>query len=395
MRKTSALIALILVTLSVRCQSEETVLQHARKLVELKQYNSAYVFLDSIDPHNAVPELALFKADICLDYFVSSIMHQIFALKDLEESEDVYDYRGKEGVYSLHAFSIDSTLTHLIQENPENCGLYKGLGKFYYEVYDKYGGNWLISESELIDNKIRYLSKADNLGCADYNSSFILGMGHLIQGNYPEGIKHFNKSIKMNDNYAASHYNLAIAFMQTADPMSGINHAEKAVELYDDIEYKSDAARVAGYLYIDINDFLNAIPFFEMANKIDPDNYYNMKPLLSLYVETKNEKASDLTKRFYELAPDNPTIYDDLNGIYHSEQGQTFLNSFLNAQFDNFADNYHVLGNINFSLAKMHMGKDNENARDYFMQAKYQFSKVFENNHPVFSVIEEGLKNCD
>ncbi len=183
MRKTSALIVLILVTLSVRCQSEETVLQYARELVELKQYNSAYVFLDSIDPHNSVPELALFKADICLEYFVSSIMHQVFALKDLEESEDVYDYRGKEGVYSLHVFSIDSTLIHLIQENPENCGLYKGLGKFYYEVYDKYGGNWLISESELIDNKIRYLSKADNLGCSDYNSSFILGMGHLIQGN--------------------------------------------------------------------------------------------------------------------------------------------------------------------------------------------------------------------
>ncbi len=199
----------------------------------------------------------------------------------------------------------------------------------------------------------------------------------------------------MNDNYAASHYNLAIAFMQAADPISGINHAEKAVELYDDIEYKSDAARVAGYLYIDINDYLNAIPFFEMANKIDPDNYYNMKPLLSLYVETKNEKATDLTNSFYELAPDNPTIYNDLNEIYHSEQGQTFLNSFLNAQFDNFADNYHVLGNINFSLAKMHLGKDNENARDYFLQAKYQFSKVFENNHPVFSVIEEGLKNCD
>lgn len=395
MKKTLALIILVLISISVRCQSEEEALQHARKLVEIKQYKTAYAFLDSIDPQNTVPELALFKADICLDYFVSSIMHQFFALKNLEESEDIFDYRGKEGAYSLFAFSIDSTLIRLIHENPENCDLYQGLGKFYYEVYNKYGSEWLVSEIVLINNTIQNLTKADNLGCADYNSSFILGMCYLIQENYSGSINHFTKSIELNDNFAASHYNLAVSFMQTANPLSGIKHAKQAVELYDDVEYKSDAARVAGYLYIDINDYDNAIPFFELANKVEPENYYNMKPLLYLYVETQNEKATYMTKSFYELEPTNPTIYNDLNEIFHTEKGQTFLLDFLNSQFDNFPDNNLVLGNINFSLAKMHLGINNNNARDYFTQAKYQFRKVFDSNHPVFSIIEEGLKYCD
>ena len=71
--------------------SQESELKESKKLIEKKQYNSAYLILNELDPENQNPDVVIEKTTILLDYFVTSLMHQMFALKDLEEHEEISD----------------------------------------------------------------------------------------------------------------------------------------------------------------------------------------------------------------------------------------------------------------------------------------------------------------
>jgi len=131
-----------------------------------------------------------------------------------------------------------------------------------------------------------------------------------------------------------------------------------------------------------------------MADKIDPENYYNIKPILNLYIKTNNKKADETTKAFFNLAPENPTIYSDLEEIYLSNEKGIDLIEFYKSQFSAFKDNKKVQGNLNFYLARIYLDKDKKIAKDYFIKAKEVFEKVFDKDHAVFNAIDEGLEQC-
>ena len=147
-------------------QAQTDVLSAAQKLVDAKKYESAYVLLDNDDPDNEKPDVVLMKEDIVLNYFVSSMMHQVFALKDLKKNEDVMDYRGKTGTFSLFPFQVDSVLLKLIAAYPDNCKLYRGLAFYYNEVLNKYAPDYTpeflaLSQEYLAD---KYMEDTDRWG---------------------------------------------------------------------------------------------------------------------------------------------------------------------------------------------------------------------------------------
>lgn len=149
MKKLTTLLILAIFTLPVFGQTEAETIKSANELIANKKYESAFKLLHRFDPGNGKPEIVLLKEDIALNYFVTSIMHQLFAFKDLEKSENIMDYRGSEGSFESHVFVIDKVLDSLIKIYPDNCKLYKGLGDFYYEAHLKYGGRWLKDDNEL------------------------------------------------------------------------------------------------------------------------------------------------------------------------------------------------------------------------------------------------------
>lgn len=395
MKKLTTLTFLIAFALAAFGQTETETIKKVNELIESKKYETAFKILDRFDPNNSKPDIVLLKEDLVLNYFVSSIMHQMFALKDLEKDEDIMDYRGKEGSFGMQMFPVDSILESLIKAYPNNCKLYKGLGEYYYEVHLKYGGKWLKNDKKLFNVMQVDFQKAIDGNCADYLSYYVLAYINLLEEKYKESIPLFSKSIEMKKDYASSHYNLAYAYLYADDRENALKYAKNSLDLYSDQTYKSDAARMLGQIYTELKDDKNALVNYELANEIDPGNYYNIKPLLNIYLKTNDEKAKETAILFFNLAPANPAIYNDLEDIYYNNKKENELSLFYKEQLKSNKVNSKVEGNLNFYLAKIYTASDKQVAKEYFLKAKEIFSKIYEKDHQVFKAIEEGLKQLE
>jgi len=378
---------------SVFGQTDTDILNNAKSFITNRKYNSAFKLLNEADPKNEKSDFVLLKEEIALNYFVQSIMHQMFGLKDLEPDEDINELRGQEGVSSMYSFPIDEILLELIKKYPENYKLYKGLAEYYYEVHLKYGDNWLKTNDELFD----LIQKNYNLALShnefDYLTYYVLGYIALVKEDYKASIPYFLTSIKLNELYPTSYYNLSYAYLSLNDRDNALQNATKSLDLYSDQTYKGDAARMIATIYSEQGNESKMIEYYELSNEIDPNNYYTLRPLVSYYVKNGSDNLIQATTGFYELAPDNPTIYNDLYDIYYEYNKPDQLVEFFKSQLDKFKKDPQVYGNLNFYLGRITRDTDNMIASDYFIKAKESFSKVLDSNHQVFKIIEEALKD--
>lgn len=373
-------------------QAQTDVLSAAQKLIDTKKYESAYVLLDKDDPDNEKPEVVLMKEDIVLNYFVSSIMHQAFALKDLKKNEDVMDYRGKNGSFSMFSFPVDSVLLKLIAAYPDNCKLYRGLAFYYTEVLNKYGEYWLIDEEGLTQKAIDNGKKAIDGGCGDYNTYHNTGVALLWQEETEASIPYLKKATELEPKNADAHYNLAYAYLFTEQLDNALPQAKTSYDLYKDKDLKGDAARMTGQILMEKGDYRNALKYFETADKLIPNDYYNLSPLLRLYLVTGNQKAPSTAKKLFELAPENPTIYQAMVEAYRFADREPELVRFYKAQLPKYVNNDMVFGNLHFYLGTLAMEHDKAAAKEYFLKAKEIFGHVYDKDHYVFEVIDNALE---
>lgn len=392
MKKITTIAISTLFVLTIFAQNESTTIEKANGLVANKKYESAFKTLQDFDPKNENPNIVLLKEDIALNYFVTSIMHEMFAFKDLKENEDIMDFRGKNGSFGMYTFSIDSTLNKLIKIYPDNYKLYKGLGDFYYQVQQKYSGNWLKDDNTITDLIIKNYQVAIDHNIADDNVYFATGLQYLTREKYKEAIPFLQKSIELNKDFADGHYNLAYAYLYTDDRENALKYAKNSLDLYKNAELKSDAARMIAQIYTELKDNENAIKYYELADKIVSDNYYNLKPLLALYVETNSSKEEKLLNSFYNLAPDKPTIYNDLGNIYYENKKTDKLIEFFKSKLSDFKNENKVLGNLNFYLGRLYLESDKKVAKEYFLKAKSIFLTIYDKNNQVFKAIDDGIK---
>ena len=147
-----------------------------------------------------------------------------------------------------------------------------------------------------------------------------------------------------------------------------------------------------GQIYTELNDNKNAIEFYEIADKIYPENYYNLHPLLALYFKTDNPKKAEMTNSFYNLAPDKPTIYNDLGNIFYENNKINELIEFYKSKLLIYKDDKKISGNLNFYLGRLYLDSDKTIAKDYFLTAKSIFTTIFDKNNQVFNVIDEAIK---
>ena len=395
MRKLAILLIFTVFTLPVFGQTETETLAKANDLIANKKYESAFKILCDYDPSDEKPEIALLKENIAPNFFVTSIMHQMFSFKDLDKNENIMDYRGKNGSFEIQKFEIDKVLGNLIKNFPDNCKLYKGLADFYYEVHLKYGGEWLKSDKELFELIEANNEKVLSGNCADYLTYYVMGYIAISQEKFKEGIPYFLKSIELNKDFASSYYNAAYAYLFSNERERALQYAKISFDLYTDISYKSDAARMVGQIYTELNDDKNALAYYESADKIDPGNYYNLKSLLYLYIKTNSPKVMETTTSFFNLAPTKPTIYNDLEEIFFRSKRENDLSAFYKEQLPVFKGNDNVLGNLFFYLGKIYSVSDKKLAKEYFLQAKDIFRKVYDQDHQVFKAIEEGIAETE
>ncbi|MBS4044126.1 MAG: tetratricopeptide repeat protein [Chitinophagaceae bacterium] len=386
---------ILLISSFLNAQTATQIIINAKHLIEQKKYDSAFNLLNHFDPKNGNIEAVLLKEEIVLNYFVSSMMHQLFALKDLSKNEKIEDFRGKEGTYSMHMFEVDQILDSLLKIYPNNCKLNKGLGDFYYEVHLKYGDRWLKTNKELFKLIEENYSQSINNNCANFLDYYVMGYIKTTQEKYKEAIPYFTKSIQLNNNYTSAQYNLAYCFLYLDERDSALIYAKQALEKYEDVSYKSDAARMVAQIYTELNDDKNAIVFYEKANFIDINNYDNLKPLLNIYLKTNHHNSSQITSLFFNLDAGNPTIYNDLEEIFWNHKKENELILFYKEKLNENKNEPKVFGNLNFYLAKLHMEKDKKLSKHYFETAKDSFAKIFKPTHEIFKIIKDGLSELN
>ncbi len=369
--------------------AQKGVIDEANKLIKLKKYESAYKLLDNADPNNEKPEIAIAKTKLVLNYYVTSEMHQIFALKDLTPNEKLSAIRGGEGNYSMYKFSPNTILLDLIEKHPNNYELQKELGNFYHEIHLNYENNWLIPDSVLVNKFKNYYLNAYEKGVFDSWSAYGIGYAYLINLDYQSAIPFLKKSIELNSKDPYSNYNLAYAYLYTDQTEKGIESAKKALDLYDDPDDKANVARMIAVMYQEQEDSVNAIEYYKKADAIQPNNYSTVKALLELEMDLNMEAYRQRTKQFFLLAPEAPTIYQDLMRFYWTANKPDELIRFLSEQTNNYSTDYTVSGNLKFYTALIqHDKKDFKNAKLNFRLAKEAYEKVFDADHQVFKVIE-------
>ena len=376
-------------------QQETDIIAQANRLVADKKYESAFKLLQAYDSANVKPDIFLMKEEILLNYFVTSLMHQAFALMDIKKNEDIMDYRGKKGSYSMYGIEIDSVLLRLIEEHPDNCKLYKGLGDFYYDVDSKYGGQWLMDEADLQEAILTNYQKAITGGCADYDAYFAMGISYLQNEKDAYAIPYLRKAMELNAKSVDAIYNLGYAYLFTKQYDSALYCATTALDLYDDKGYKGDAAMMAGRACSNMKDYSKALKYYELACKYSPNDFYKLKDLLGIYLVTRNKKAAKTTKKIFDLAPENPTIYQGLEEKSREFGEIADLIGFYKSQLAVYKKNDRVVGNLYFYMANICLDSDKGIAKSYFLQAKEAFKKVYGNDHYVFEVIDKAIRSCE
>jgi tetratricopeptide (TPR) repeat protein len=369
--------------------AQHDVLEEANGLIEQKKYETAYQVLYVADPANHIPDIAMAKTNLFLDYFVTSIMHQVFALKDLEPGEDISEIRGSNGSFSMFAFAPDSVLNPLIEQYPENYELRKTLGYFYHEVHLKYAQSWLEPDSVVIERFLENYKIAYAHGVYDYWTTYGIGYACLIKQDFESAIPYLKKSTELNHNYPSSHYNLAYAYLYTDQREKGIESAKMAMELYDMLNLKADAARMIGVMYRELEDPENALNYYRQADALQTNDYYTLKPLLDLELTLNKETYPARTKQFFLLAPGNPTIYQDLMTMYWINDRPGELLAFLSSQHEFFLADPKVNGNLYFYEAVIQYDQsDFKTAKTSFEKSREIFREVFDPDHRVFEVID-------
>jgi len=393
---TKNLFYILIFTLSTPCfsQTEKDIVKKTNDYVSNGKYETAYNYLDSLDPKNRNADIVLLKEGIALNFYIETYNHQRFAFKDLDKNQKINDFRGKTTGLKMHIFKINKVLDSLIKVDPHNYKLYKGLGDYYYEVEQKYGNDWLVKEKDLLGLIEYNYTGALNDKTGDFETNYRLGVTYETDGNYQAGIPFFLKAVQLNDSSADAHYNLAYAFLNVNDTLNALRHSLAATKLYQDSSSKGDAARMAGVVLGEMGKQKKAIEFMELSNKIAPNNYNTLKILIDMYLKVDNRKKErEVTEQFYHLGVEKPTIYNDLIDIYAGNNKQKQLIAFFQSQLKPANGDMIQLGSLYFSIGKLYVGIDKNLALENLTKASEVFATVYKPENPVFKLIYDMMKS--
>lgn len=371
--------------------AQQDTLTIVQQLIQKKKYESAMNLLQCADSNNNRPDYVIAKTELVLNYFVTSIMHQFFALKDLKPNEDVDDYRGLSGNYSLIYFAPDSLLKRLKTIYPDNYLLYKTLGDFYRSVDNNYG-NWL--SDSVLDYMYENYDIAYHHGVFDEKSLFCLGYYHLLNQAYEKSIPFFLKSLELNPQNADCHYNVAYAYIYAEKPDLAVPHVKKSFTLYKDNNLKSDAARMLGVIYFQRKDYVSALKYFRKADKILPDDFTTLMYILDAQLGLNDKKSVATTIKIFNLEPGHPAICKSLTDSYiRAGKAYDLISFFLNRiQYFSFDD--MSLGTIYYYLGDLYREiKLSIKAQMAYVKAKELLQKAGYDDDEIYRSIDDYLDN--
>ena len=382
---------IILLTLLITLNSQSD-FDKVDALVEQRKYSDAFSFLNELDPNNENPDALRRKIDICVDNYIMSIGHQLFALKNLEEGEYVKELRGKEGNYNMYSLDVSTIAPPLMEKYPDNYKLKFAIGRYYHSMHLNCG-NCSMSAADCIAEFERLFEECYKNGVFDYFSSYGIAYAKINKQQFKESIPYFLKSIELNDEYPSSHYNLSYAYLYVDERENCIKYAKNAFDRYDYQAYKADAAKIVATAYNELKDFENAYKYYSIANDVNAGDYYTLAPLLNLSLYLKKEGTTKLRDQLFLIDSDNPTIYNDLIQAYYEFGDINELLSYFESLKSKYKKDFATLGSLHFYTGKINLEEGNqEKGKELLASAKTELLKVYPKDHQVFPVIDQLIE---
>lgn len=370
--------------------AQNPAIDQANKLIANKRYASAYEVLRGSDPNDQIPEIAIAKSNLLLNFYVKTDRFQAFGLKDIAPNQYLQDFRDNNANVKMLKYKPDSVLNKLIKQYPTDYKLNYALGNFYYEVHLIHSDDsWIVPDSVVVKNIQDNYLKAYNNGEFDYWSMFGLGYTYLLDEEFDKCIPFLEKSVELNPEYPLSYYNLAFAYLEKNEPQKALRLAQKSFELQEIPEFKAETAILIGTIYQKMKDNNKALEYLLMANKMLPNDYHVLLPLMELEMAMNKVDYVKHTNELYLLDPSNPIIYQDLMKIYSENEKDKDFVKFLDDKRNLYRASVPVSANIHFYMAIAQYEIDEWVASKInFEKARSLFRSLYKPDHNVFKVID-------
>ncbi|MCR4939425.1 MAG: hypothetical protein K5930_04860 [Treponemataceae bacterium] len=362
------------------------VLEYVDDLILAEQYETAFGIVSGEENEYILAK----KIEIAVNYFAQSIMHKMFAFKDMDEGETLLSLRTSAGNFPLVMFNPVEAVEAFKAKKGDKAVLDYALGLFYYDVQSRYGDEWFIPKKELYENIIHYLQKAYAAGCYDSYSLSILAISYFSSEDYFSAASVFRLKEAEFELSPDDNYHCGLALWLSKNPEQALGYIAESIDGYADIPaYQCESYIIAARICLSIPDFNKAESFLIECKKKFPYDYRIPQYSISLYaMQNLNANAVEAAFELFSLAPENPAACQMI-----IEQGQAsadldFLPDFFEAAIKMYKDNSGACENLYFHYAySLYLMGREDVARNVAFKAK----EVFLKNGNLTSEVENML----
>ena len=306
----------------------QAALNNADKLIEQKQYATAFGSL-SLDNEYFIAK----QTEIACNYFIQSMMHQMFVFENLKEGQDLMELRKNlDGTFNMTYFDPVKIIQEYVAKNGEKPILNYALGLYYSDVLRRYQGQWLISDEELVNNTITYLLKAYEQDCWDSWSMSELAYSYMTKGDYESAIKYYSVKLDQKEEFTINdEYNFALCNFFCGNYPVAQQDMEKSIKNYENNPgYLYDTWWVLSAIYINTQQYDLAQKALDNCKSLDMGDYRLEQRYISFYAILKDKaKTLQASAEFFQFGPENPSVPQFIIQEYYDRSIEDWLPDFF------------------------------------------------------------------
>lgn len=352
------------------------ILSDCDALIEKAQYESAY---KALNVGTANEYIIAKKIELVTAYFSQSIMHQLFALSDLEEGQTLYEVRTGDGSFSMIMADPVKMVEEYVSANGEKPILNYALGIYYSSVLNCYGSNWLQTQEEIIQNMVNYYQKAFDQKCYTSFALSELAISYLRLGDYDKGIQMYEFKKKIKEEFTTEdNYNYGYLCYLKQDYDKALPLLLQSVKDYkDNPDYLFDTYFLLSALYINSSRYEDGESALQSCISLYDNDYRIYERQIILYAITKDkEKIMTASKKLFSMAPTNPSAPQMVMNNYFNYGVAEWIDDFFIETEEIYKDDPVAMQNLTFhhSASLGFLGRKEEaklmaeTARKYFIK---------------------------